>query len=94
MLTFEDCLAYCELNEEEIAAISEHEHIPEIIAIELGEYLIHSDEGERRISRIIIEDIEEHLKSGNRARAERLQLVLKHFVLTHPRAKESPGPSS
>ncbi len=30
MLTFDDCLALCELTEEEIDAIAEHEHLPEI----------------------------------------------------------------
>ena len=30
MLTFEDCLGLSELNEDEILAIAEHEHIPEL----------------------------------------------------------------
>ena len=36
MLTFEDCLSLSELTEEEILAIAEHEHIPELAALELG----------------------------------------------------------
>ena len=84
MLTYEDCLALCELSEDEVAAIAENKHIPEIIAIELGEYLIHTTGGERRISRMILEDITEHRKRGDSKGVERLELVLKHFVATHP----------
>lgn len=88
MLTFEDCLAFCELSEEEIAAISQHERVPEIIAIELGQYLIHTDNGERCISRMMLEDIIEHRKCGDTKRVEHLESVLKHFVATHPKAQE------
>ncbi len=89
MLRYEDCLALCELSEEEIAAISEHENIPEIIAVELGQYLIHTDDGERCISRMILEDIEEHRNRGDIQRVEHLELVLKHFIASHPKARES-----
>ena len=34
MLTREDCLALCELTEGEVEAIAEHEHVPEMIAID------------------------------------------------------------
>ena len=40
VLTFEDCLGLCELTEEEIRAIAEHEHLPQIVALELGNYLM------------------------------------------------------
>ena len=65
MLTFEDCIALCGLSEEEVAAIAEHEHIPEIAALELGDYLIHTDNGELLIKKMIIDDIEHSRASGN-----------------------------
>ena len=40
MITFDDCLAFCELTEDEIDAIAEHEHLPETVALEMGSYLI------------------------------------------------------
>ena len=88
MLTFEDCIALCGLSEEEVAAIAEHEHIPEIAALELGDYLIHTDNGELLIKKMIIDDIEHSRASGNIKHAETLELVLKQFILTHPRLKE------
>jgi hypothetical protein len=45
MLTIEDCIALSDLTEEEIDAIAEHEHIPEMLAIELGSYLVHLPDG-------------------------------------------------
>ncbi len=39
MLRLEDCLALCDLSEDEVLAIAEHEHIPEMAAAELGNSL-------------------------------------------------------
>ena len=85
MLTFEDCLALCNLSEEEISAIAEHEHLPDITALEYGEYLIHTPNGEKRIKRMIVEDIERSRNHGNIKHVEALESVLTHFVLTHPK---------
>jgi S-ribosylhomocysteine lyase LuxS involved in autoinducer biosynthesis len=83
MLTVQDCLAMCELTEEEVRAIAQHEHIPEVVAAELGNYLVHSASGERMIKRMIVDDIEEAREAGNARRAAELKLVLKHFAETH-----------
>ncbi|MEP4379096.1 MAG: hypothetical protein ABJ215_03710 [Alphaproteobacteria bacterium] len=84
MLTREDCLALCELTEEEVAAIAEHEHVPELIAMEMGQYLCHAPNGEARIERMIVDDIETARKSGNVAHMAKLVAVLRHFVEHHP----------
>ena len=57
MLTIQDCIELSELTEEEILAIAQHEHIPEIAAIELGNYLIHTLDGEKRIKAMIVDDL-------------------------------------
>lgn len=84
MLSLVDCLGICDLTEDEIDAIAFHEHVPDIIAVEFAEYLIHSDEGVPMISRIILDDIEEAKRLGHHDQAEKLNHVLKHFVVTHP----------
>ena len=53
MLTLDDVIALSDLTEEEIDAIVEHEHCPEIIAAELGSYLVHSPEGVPMLKRMI-----------------------------------------
>lgn len=84
MLTFQDCLDFAELTEEEILAIAEHEHLPEMLAVELGEYLVHRPDGTLVIKRMILEDIEEAAQAKDRVRELRLKAALQHFVDTHP----------
>jgi hypothetical protein len=88
MLSLEDCLALCDLSEEEVLAIAHHEHIPEIAAVELGHYLVHTPEGEMRIKAIIRDDIAEARAGGDRQRELALRLMLRNFVLQHPRCEE------
>jgi len=88
MLSLEDCLALCELSEEEVLAIAHHEHIPEIAAAELGNYLVHAPGGEMRIKAIIRDDIAEARLRGDRMRELGLKLLLRNFVLQHPRCEE------
>ena len=84
MLTYEDCVALSELTEEEIAAIQEHEHLPAIVAAELGAYLLHSPEGVPCLKRMILDDIEAARRRQDWGHALKLRLVLRHFVLSHP----------
>ena len=83
MLTFEDCLGLSELTEEEILAIAQHEHIPELAALELGNYLVHAPKGEARIKRMIVEDIAEAQVEHDLHRTAALKLVLRHFCAEH-----------
>ena len=84
MLSFEDCVALSGLTEEEIDAIAQHEHLPEIVALELGAYLLHQPDGTLKIRRMILDDIADAEKSGNAERLLVLKATLKHFVDIHP----------
>jgi hypothetical protein len=84
MLTREDCLALCELDADVVDAIAEHEHLPEIVAAELGCYLVHTLEGELRIRRIILDDIDAARIAGNEDKARRLRQSLRAFARNHP----------
>jgi|SRR4249920_418545 hypothetical protein len=88
MLTLEDCLALCDLTEEEVLAIAQHEHIPEIAATELGNYLVHTPAGEMRIKSIIRDDIADARARRNRGHELVLKVVLRNFVLQHPHCEE------
>lgn len=88
MLTFEDCLAFCELSEDEIDAIAEHEHVPEMVAVELGSYLVEGSDGQLLIRQMIVEDILVARKKGNIAHAAHLKRTLRHFIETHPTRRE------
>ncbi|MCW8906802.1 MAG: hypothetical protein OQL28_06105 [Sedimenticola sp.] len=84
MLTLEDCLGLCELDESEIMAIAEHEHVPEIVALEMAEYLVQLPDGDVVIRRMILDDIQHARENNQLAHAEVLESVLKHFIATHP----------
>jgi hypothetical protein len=95
MLTFDDCVALCELTTEEVEAIAEHEHLPMIVAAELGSYLIQGPDGALRIKRIILDDMMAADRAGDDTRALTLKLVLRHFVDRHPECRDrQPAPSS
>jgi len=87
MLTLEDCIALSELTEEEVLAIAEHEHIPEIVAAELGGYLMRTPDGAYRVSAMIRDDIAHaHLMKDYR-RAGLLRCCLRHFLEEHADAQ-------
>lgn len=84
MLTYEDCVGLTDLEEDEIEAIAQHEHVPEIVAAEMGCWLVHDPAGIPRIERIIREDIEEARIHGHPGEAAHWRQVLDHFSANHP----------
>jgi len=84
MLSLEDCIALSDLSEAEILEIAHHERLPEIAAVELGNYLMRTPAGEMRIKSIIRDDIAEACACGDRGRELALKLLLREFVLRHP----------
>lgn len=85
MLTIEDCIGLCELTEEEIDAIAEHEHIPEILAAELSQYLLKTPDGVPRIHAMIADDIDAAQARRDFKHAAQLKLALRHFIDAHER---------
>ena len=83
MLTYEDCLGLCQLSEEEIRAIAEHEHLPEIVALELGNCLIRSPNGDMLVSHMVIDDIRAAERRGDLVRAAQLKHTLRQFIEDH-----------
>ena len=84
MLTFKDCLALCDLSEEEVKAIAEHEHIPQLAAMELGNYLVRTPDGVPMIRKMIVDDIAAADARGDTVHALKLRYVLYRFAITHP----------
>ncbi len=86
MITLEDCLAFCGLTEEEVLAIAEHEHIPEVAAAALAEYLACQEHGADKIRDMIVDDIRASQARGDCGHVLTLLHVLHHFLKTHPEA--------
>jgi hypothetical protein len=94
MITLEDCIAFCGLTEEEVLAIAEHEHLPEIAATALAEYLLSQDHGSEKVRDMIVDDIRQAQLRGDRKYVLTLLHVLHQFLKTHPEARPSHHPWS
>jgi type III secretory pathway component EscU len=55
MISLEDCVALSGLSEEQVLAIAEHEHLPEIAAAVLAQYLLKQEHGMAKIRDMIVE---------------------------------------
>jgi len=88
MLSLEDCIALSGLTEEEVLVIARHEHIPEIAATELGNYLVRSPDGELCVKGMIRDDIATAAARGDRVRELTLKMVMRGFIVQHPRCDE------
>jgi hypothetical protein len=84
MISIEDCIGLCGLDENEVAAISEHEHIPEIAAAALGSYLLRQPRGGEAIRTMIVDDIRKALAERRVRHAAELVMALRHFLEHHP----------
>ena len=93
MLTFDDCQSLCGVSKGVVAAIAEHEHIPQMAATEMANYLCENEAGERCIRRYILDDIAAADARGDTKHAAVLRAVFCHFVETHPRAAEGKSAS-
>ena len=86
-LSLEDCIALCDLSEEEVLAVAEHEHIPEIAAAELGNYLLRTPDGELCLKAMICDDIIAARTRGDRQHEQALRQMVRNFVLQHHRCE-------
>jgi hypothetical protein len=86
MITLQDCIAFCGLTEDEVLAIAEHEHLPEIAATALAEYLLSQHHGSEKVRDMIVDDVRQAQLRGDREHVLTLLHVLHHFLKTHPEA--------
>lgn len=86
MLSQEDCMAMCGLEQREIAAIAEHEHLPEIQAAALASCLLRDPDGVKVIRQIIADDITNAIECNRFTHANELFAILREFIDRHPEA--------
>ena len=79
MISLDDCIAFSGLSEDEVAAIGEHEHIPQIAACALADYLLKQPHGGEKIRIMIIDDIHEALCKGQIKHAQKLFMAPSPF---------------
>lgn len=84
MLSIRDCLDYCDLTEDEVSLIAEHEGIPEISAAQVACGLVQTPEGVLLITNYMLDLIERADEEGDRAKAERARSLCAQFMADHP----------
>lgn len=94
MISLTDCIALCGLDEAEVRALAEHEHLPEIAAAALGAYLLHLPKGPDQVQQMIEEDIRNAIERGDRAHARDLFMALRHFLKEHQPSPRVRGPQA
>lgn len=92
MINIDDIMDMTDLTHAEIAAIAEHEDLPDLNAAALAEYMMHAPKGPQRILRMISEDIRDALRRDDLDHARALYVVLHHFVALHPEAVRGSAP--
>lgn len=86
MITLDDIEDMTCLTREEIAAVAEHEHLPDLDAALLAEKTMGLHHGPARVQEMICEDIRAALHRDDVAHARELFVVLHHFMAEHPDA--------
>ena len=84
MISVTDMLGLCGLDPDQIDAIAEHEHLPDVAAAALAAYLIHERHGLENIRDMILDDIRVALAQGRTAHASELVMALRHLHDQNP----------
>jgi hypothetical protein len=84
MISLEDCIAFSGLTEEQVLAIAEHEHLSEVAAAGLAQYLLKQEHGMDTIRDMIVDDIRQAQERQDKAHILTLLHVLHHFLKSHP----------
>ena len=84
MLTYRDCLDWCDLEQNEVDAISEHQHMDRILALAYGSRLTSLPGGTRKMRKIMIDDIRNAQQHYNAVHAAELRRMLDQYIKAHP----------
>jgi hypothetical protein len=90
MITLTECATMCVLDHEDIAAIAELDHLPEIAEATLKDYVANASDGApSAICRTMIGDIRNALDEGFVHQATEVVMALRQFLTDNPQA--APG---
>ena len=89
MLTLKDCIDLSDLSDAEVAAIAEHEHVPEIVAAEIGCKLVNTAAGRVVLKRYIRENLVHAKAQHMDKKAKALERLLRRFDGAHSSSARS-----
>jgi hypothetical protein len=86
MISLQDCIAICGLDESEVRAIAEHEHVPEMVAAAMAQYMMRQAHGPETVLKYIVDDVRAANERGDQQHVRELLMCMKHFLHEHPEA--------
>lgn len=84
MLSIRDCLDYCDLTDDEVELIAEHENIPDVAAAQIACGLVQTAEGILILTRFMADLLARAEHRGDRVEADRVRKICARFQLDHP----------
>lgn len=84
MLSIRDCLDYCDLTEDAVALIAEHEGIPNVSAAQIVCGLVQTREGVLLLTNVMDEVMERAERYGDSEQFARVRSVRARFMSDHP----------
>lgn len=87
MITLQEILDFAELRRAELEAISELEHIPEVVAAEMAFELIRTPRGLYQLHNLFLEAIERAEYTGKREHVRRFEQLYQEFSQRYPKPR-------
>lgn len=84
MISIKDCLDYCDLTEDEVAVIAEHEHLPYASAVQLACCLAQSDGGSEVLRCLLKNALCDAENCGRIQTLDEAQRAYTQFAANHP----------
>lgn len=83
MLTYEDCVDYCDLTEDEVEALRDATHIPPIEVVAMVQQYADSPRECRIMLKFLLEYLEKVEQSADSKRSHELHDAISHFAARH-----------
>jgi hypothetical protein len=84
MISLDECVAMSGLEEDEVAIVAEHEHVPLMIAAELVQTLLETPKGLYRLHVIFQDRLAELAAGRDRTKERELARLYAQFRARHP----------
>jgi hypothetical protein len=84
MLSLTECVDLSGLSVDEVELIAEHEHVPTIVAAELGFDLLTTPKGIYRLHSIMLDALAQAKLAGDARKARRIDRVYSRFRIAYP----------
>lgn len=84
MLSIRDCLDYCDLTEDEVSLIAEHENVCDAAAAQIACGLVQTPEGVVLLTSFMEDLIDKATRAGHQDKADYARQICARFRADHP----------